>query len=279
MHKSVLASLACLCLVACSGGGSDAAAREGTAQFPALGANIDAFVEGNLIFNLYHEMGHAVISEYGLPVAGREEDAADRFAIWQMTPEVGKGAPDHLVGAMHGWFLISAEKPLATMDWWDIHSTEQQRAYQIACLLYGTDKERFGKAVAAARLPEGSDIICKVDARKNTTAWSKLLAPHVRPKDSIAPESSITIRYDDPEDHANDIAYLKKIRLLENLSILIRSRYNLKPGITLQGLSCGEPNATWDSYKRTVRFCYEMVRRFKGVAERSNGALALKSTG
>ena len=34
-----------------------------------------------MLFVVAHEMGHAVISELKLPVLGREEDAADTFAI------------------------------------------------------------------------------------------------------------------------------------------------------------------------------------------------------
>src|SRR3954453_16695765 len=38
------------------------------------------FIIGNTLFTLTHELGHAVISEFQLPVIGREEDAADAFA-------------------------------------------------------------------------------------------------------------------------------------------------------------------------------------------------------
>src|SRR3954467_2910872 len=39
------------------------------------------FVTGNLLFVLGHESGHAVISELGIPVIGREEDGADSFYL------------------------------------------------------------------------------------------------------------------------------------------------------------------------------------------------------
>ena len=35
------------------------------------------FVTGNVLFVLGHETAHALISEFGIPVLGREEDAAD----------------------------------------------------------------------------------------------------------------------------------------------------------------------------------------------------------
>ena len=39
------------------------------------------FVAGNVIFAVVHEVGHMLISELALPVLGREEDAADAFAV------------------------------------------------------------------------------------------------------------------------------------------------------------------------------------------------------
>jgi hypothetical protein len=38
------------------------------------------FVVGNMLFVMLHEIGHAAITEMGLPVLGRPEDAADSFA-------------------------------------------------------------------------------------------------------------------------------------------------------------------------------------------------------
>ena len=38
------------------------------------------FVTGNVLFVLAHEASHAMISEFAIPVVGREEDAADSLA-------------------------------------------------------------------------------------------------------------------------------------------------------------------------------------------------------
>ena len=39
------------------------------------------FVIGNTLFVMAHELGHGLINEMNLPVLGREEDAADSFAV------------------------------------------------------------------------------------------------------------------------------------------------------------------------------------------------------
>jgi hypothetical protein len=62
------------------------------------------FVIGNTLFALVHEFGHATISEMGLPVLGREEDAADAFAAvvgLKMGTKMSQGV---LIEATKGWF-------------------------------------------------------------------------------------------------------------------------------------------------------------------------------
>ena len=48
---------------------------------PENDAKLRRFVSSVLTFSLLHEAGHLLISEYQVPVLGREEDAADRFAV------------------------------------------------------------------------------------------------------------------------------------------------------------------------------------------------------
>ncbi len=63
------------------------------------------FVVGNLLFVLGHEIGHAVIREMGVPVVGREEDAADFFStLMALMCEEGFG-DRVLANAALGWFL------------------------------------------------------------------------------------------------------------------------------------------------------------------------------
>src|SRR5262249_41191311 len=46
--------------------------------------NAVAFVVGNMLFVLLHELAHAVIADLEIPVLGWVEDAADQFAILRM---------------------------------------------------------------------------------------------------------------------------------------------------------------------------------------------------
>jgi hypothetical protein len=42
------------------------------------------FVSGNMLFVLLHEMAHAAITQMGLPVLGKVEDAADAYATLRL---------------------------------------------------------------------------------------------------------------------------------------------------------------------------------------------------
>jgi Putative metallopeptidase len=263
----LVAALFSLGLISCSSESDGPSQPIEKPSLSELGLNEDAFVEGNLYFIGYHEVGHGLVSELELPVAGREEDAVDQLATWLMTPQEGDGEPEFLLSAIHGWFQLAAETPLATIDWWGEHGTDQQRGYQVACLLYGSNKGRFGKAAEAARLPLERRMECGQEARKNDAAWTKLLEDHIRPADDVAPESAVSIRYEPTKEFAEEAAYLKDIGLLEDLSELLRTNYKIEPGIKMEAMTCDEPNAYWAPPTRTLTFCYEMVRKFQEMAE------------
>src|SRR3954471_7690018 len=62
------------------------------------------FVVGNLLFVLLHEMGHVQVTEMGLPVLGREEDAADSYAAVKMLALKDAFSDRVLTEAARGWF-------------------------------------------------------------------------------------------------------------------------------------------------------------------------------
>src|SRR5262249_38750744 len=103
------------------------------------------FVVANTLFAFVHEIGHAVIHEMELPVLGREEDAADAYTILSMLKIGSAMSHQVLVEASKAWFLMDKrnQREGTQPDAWDAHVLDEQRAYQIVCLMVGSDKERF----------------------------------------------------------------------------------------------------------------------------------------
>lgn len=255
-----------LALVAMAALAMSACAPAPTAPDAADKAANKAFVEGNLFFIAYHELGHALVSEFGLPIAGREEDAVDRLAIWMMTPASSDEAPDYLIDAMGGWFSLAEETSLEDIGWWEEHSTSQQRGYQIACLLYGSDPSRFGELADGLDLPPERRETCVDEAAQNDAAWNSLLAGHLRAVEAAGDPRDVAIVYAAAPDFADEAAYLREIGLLEHLAEIIMVDFRFAAGITLAAEQCADANAFWDAETRQLTICYELVRDYRRLA-------------
>ena len=88
-------------------------------------------------FVLFHEIGHALVDEWNVPVLGREEDAVDAFSTIFMTEFVPNGGQIALWGADFFDYLGRHEGTFGQNDFADEHSLDPQRAYSIACWVYG----------------------------------------------------------------------------------------------------------------------------------------------
>jgi hypothetical protein len=143
------------------------------------------FMAGNMVFVLTHELGHAVVSEMELPVLGREEDIADTFAILTALKVV---ANDFSVGvlkhAARGWFLSALRDRRAgeQPSYFERHSLDEQRAYQIVCLMVGFDSVKFADLADETRLPVERRRTCAWDYDTSAQSWARAMArPTVAP--------------------------------------------------------------------------------------------------
>ena len=66
---------------------------------------IAEFVVGNMMFVLLHETAHTAITQMGLPVLGRMEDAADTFATLRLIRIGSDFSHRVLTQAAEGWFM------------------------------------------------------------------------------------------------------------------------------------------------------------------------------
>jgi Putative metallopeptidase len=130
----------------------DAAARalrENNPRFkgtsPEYVQGLAEFVSGNMLFVLLHEMAHVSITQMGLPVLGRMEDAADTYAALRLIRSGSNFSRRVLTEAAEGWFMADRRDQKAgdKVAYYDDHGLNQQRAYQIVCLMVGFDNEKF----------------------------------------------------------------------------------------------------------------------------------------
>src|SRR5262249_36449472 len=126
------------------------------------------FVVGNTLFALLHEMGHVHIAEMKLPVLGREEEAADIYATIRML-QAGTGfSVRALAEAAKNWFLneLRDQQTGAKPLYYDEHELNQQRAYQVVCLMVGFDPAKFKQFADESQMPQSRQESCKKDYAK-----------------------------------------------------------------------------------------------------------------
>ncbi len=221
------------------------------------------FVAGNMLFVLLHEMAHTAITELGLPVLGRMEDAADTFAALRLIRIGSDFSQRVLVAAAKGWFLADKRdrKTGDTVNFYDEHGLNQQRAYQIVCLMVGSDDEKFKGLATEVKLPEERQDTCAGDFSNAAYSWDRLLKPFRRAPDQ--PKTKIDVVYG-PAEGRNAIArkVVTSLRLLETVAGHMSDELTWPRSFTLEFKSCGYANARWDLPTHKLTLCYELGADF-----------------
>jgi len=128
-------------------------------------------------FAVAHELGHAVIQVFKLPVLGREEDAADQFAAMLFLTH---NRPNPVLGAAREFEHASRSTRLDREALGDDHALDGQRAANLACWLYGFDSETY--ADVAQSLPALRLVNCTAEYYGMVAAWTRLLSQYRRPE-------------------------------------------------------------------------------------------------
>jgi hypothetical protein len=132
---------------------------------------------GALVFFFLHEVGHALVNELELPAVGREEDSADQVASLVLIGAGPKGAQLAGYGADAFGYILQLRGGKSA-PFWDEHSLDQQRFYNIVCLIYGSDPATYQVLVDKQFLPAARAQRCPQEFKSIKAAWDKLLAPY-----------------------------------------------------------------------------------------------------
>lgn len=128
-------------------------------------------------FVFLHEVAHALIDVYDLPITGSEEDAADRLSTFFNLTELGDEGSRAIFAAAEAFRLESRQRSPGKRQLSDEHLLQEQRAYNSLCLIYGADPEKYSSIVADGYLPSDRAAGCKKDYQKTIQSWTNLLGP------------------------------------------------------------------------------------------------------
>jgi hypothetical protein len=248
-------------------------------------ANLDAaarptreeFVAGSAAFAIYHEFGHFLIDEYTLPILGRgEEDMADAYATFELAPYT---ASEKMQSAVRLWLYMAFDRGTVPIAWWDEHSLDHQRAFDVACVLTGRWPQRYAGLPQAFGASDRRAALCTRDAPRKQTSWVETL--RAQSAVMIDRQQAVVTYVPAPAALAESERWLRANGLLEAIASEIQ-RYKLpdwriqwrekldkdmaegrlspnaydstRQKVDVMGKSCGEANAfyAWPTDKPAV---------------------------
>ncbi|MFL6060317.1 MAG: DUF4344 domain-containing metallopeptidase [Marmoricola sp.] len=132
-------------------------------------------------FVLVHELGHAFVDVFAIPITGREEDSVDGLATFFFTNEVEHGDEYAYDAANFFEELQGFQGAPDATQFADEHSLSIQRAVDIACKVAGSSDQDMQIIASTGLVPDARLARCPSEYQQNFRAWSTLLAPHFRP--------------------------------------------------------------------------------------------------
>jgi hypothetical protein len=218
------------------------------------------FVLGNMLFVVAHEIGHGLINEMKLPVLGREEDAADSFAIVHALKMGSKFSERVLIEAGNGLVLSARrdKKEGNALTFYGEHGLDPQRAYNVICFMVGSNPEKYKQLAVETKLPEERQASCKYDWENTAWSWDEMLQKHLRSPDQ--PKIAVKVEYEESKKHAIKIQVLRRMGLLEAVAEHAADVYAWPKPFAIEARSCGVANARWR--QRVLTLCYELANEF-----------------
>ena len=134
----------------------------------------------NVIENtLYHELGHALIDIYDLPITGLEEDVADQFAAYFALQFPYRDDPENEIGrnvvieSAWDYHLLSVYYPdLTPSHFADTHSLNEQRFFNLACWTYGAYPNDSQWMLDKGWITEHRVVWCEGEYEKIVQFWN-----------------------------------------------------------------------------------------------------------
>lgn len=152
---------------------------------------LDKEVLGATRFIFYHELGHALIDIFGIPFTGREEDAVDQFSTMLL---LNSGEVESALAGANFFYKFASVTELEELVFWDEHSLDQQRFYDIVCLVYGSDPEAYDFLLERESkgfllvtdggiLPKERAERCYDEYKAIANSWNRLIGSFVPSRD------------------------------------------------------------------------------------------------
>ena len=222
---------------------------------PGAATESSDFVEANILGIFYHELGHAIIHTEGVPIFGQEEDAADVFSIFLVDALFEDEDAQALALDMASGFAGEAmirDAEAEEIAWWDTHGPDEQRFYNMACILYGADPDKREDFADDVGLPEERAESCAEEYDQAAASWGAVMEG----MSAIEGRPSLTFTGDEALAVSGILG-----KEVESLNREIRLSHPVEVSVE----ACDEPNAYYDPEDFKIVFCTEFVGHLQRI--------------
>ncbi|MEM7746291.1 MAG: DUF4344 domain-containing metallopeptidase [Pseudomonadota bacterium] len=249
---------------------------------------------GTTLGVFFHEFGHALIGETGLPATGPEEDVADGFSAFVLSEFLSEdaGVPpeefDFVAGIVRYsallWYYSGVQKKDAgrNQPWQSEHAPDLKRFRNAFCIIYAANPDIHAGLARDVGLEDRTKERCRFEYAKRKHAWNTILQtvsrnidggeyPGLHPPDK--PGGKLHLTFEESQSVVG-----RRVQELLTATGFMRGvmaemeRYVVWPNdVQVVFRDCEEINAWYDPSARRVTMCYGLVSYFSELIFRAEG--------
>lgn len=229
---------------------------------------VTPFARDVLLHVVLHELGHALVREFDLPVLGNEETLADAFATHYLVHHLPDRAPAVLEARVRSWLIEAAEVPRVEWPIHGEHDHDARRAFCTVALAVAADGKAYAKLAELVGMTEREVRRAKDYGAEVHRSWRRILQPLWMPQGQPSKEARVDCPANDPL-----FSQLHELGLVEELERAVR-RFDWHSQVTVR-FAPGDGGAAWSRSTRTVTVQAGYLRRFVAQGQvASQGAAA-----
>jgi len=215
---------------------------------------ISDFTQNVLTHVLLHEMGHALLREFEIPILGNEENIADIFATNYITRNMRDESINIITHRAQSWMVEDQQVNAEDYDLMGEHALDIRRAYRSLCLLYGADPAERAKTVSWVEFSENDLTECSNIAPELRDSWAATLKPLYMKKGKLSKNVEV-IFGEGPYKKV-----MMETELLEQIANIMRQFDWPKP-VVLHFDHCSE-KSYWSRSDAKITLCDNYLERF-----------------